>query len=122
MSAEQEPHPIEPRLLDEDATLVCEVVPEQEAVRVRAIGTLDLSTVPVLDRQLNELRAAGFRRLIVDLGGLFFMDSTGLRLALTWHAAAQQDGFEIAFAPGSPTIQRVFEMTGMSDHVPFIDP
>jgi len=120
MSAEQ-PHPID-WLEDEDATLRCEVVPERDGVRVRAIGSLDLSTVSVLDRQLNELREAGFRRLLVDLGGLLFMDSTGLRLALTWHAAAQRDGFEIAFAPGPPAVQMVFEVTGMRDHVPFIDP
>ena len=74
----------------------------------------------MLEQQLKELREAGFRRLIVDLGGLWFMDSTGLKLALKWHSAAQQDGFEIGFAPGPPAIQRVFEMTGMSEHVLFI--
>jgi anti-sigma B factor antagonist len=119
--SKQQPHPIDWQDEDE-ATLRCEVVPERDGARVRPIGSLDLATVPVLEQQLNELREAGFRRLILDLGGLRFMDSTGLRLALTWHAAAQQDGFEIAFAPGPPAVQRVFEVTGMSDHVPFIDP
>ena len=79
-----------------------------------------MATVPVLERQLEELRDAGFGRLIVDLGGLRFMDSTGLNLALRWHAAAQQDGFEIGFAPGPPAVQRVFELTGVSEHLPFI--
>jgi anti-sigma B factor antagonist len=81
---------------------------------------LDLGTVPVLEQQLRALREAGFRRLIVDLSGLWFMDSTGLKLALEWHAAAQQDGFEIGFAPGPPAVQRVFELTGMSEYVPFV--
>jgi hypothetical protein len=48
------------------------------------------------------------------------MDSTGLRLALRWDAAARADGFEIGFLPGSPAIQRVFEVTGTTDAVPFI--
>ena len=119
MSAEPQPHPTNWPPEDE-ASLRCEVVPERDAARVRPIGSLDLATVPVLEQQLEELRKAGFRRLIVDLGGLWFMDLTGLRLALKWHAAAQQDGFEIGFAPGPPAVQRVFELTGMSEHVPFI--
>jgi anti-sigma B factor antagonist len=121
MSAEPQPDSSHWRLEDE-ASLTCEVVPERDAVRVRPIGSLDLATVPVLEQQLNELREAGFRRLIVDLGGLRFMDSTGLRLALKWHHAAQRDGFEIEFVPGPPAVQRVFELTGTSEHVPFIRP
>ena len=30
------------------------------------------------------------------------------------------DGFEIGCAPGPPAVQRVFELTGMSERVPFI--
>ena len=38
----------------------CEVLPEQDAVRVRPIGSLDIATVPVLEQQLQVLREAGF--------------------------------------------------------------
>ena len=118
MSAQPEPRPADWWL--DEALLRCEVVPERDAVRVRAIGSLDLATVPVLEQQLKELHEAGFRRLIVDLGGLCFMDSTGVRLALKWHAAAQQDGFQIGFVPGPPAAQRVFEIAGISDRLPFM--
>jgi anti-sigma B factor antagonist len=106
---------------DDEASFRCEVLPERDAVRVRATGSLDMASAPVLEQQLEELRQAGFRRLIVDLGGLSFMDSTGLKLALRWHDAARQDGFEIGFKPGPPEVQRVFELTGTIEHVPFID-
>jgi len=106
---------------DDEASFRCEVVPERDAVRVRAIGSLDMATASVLEQRLEALRDAGFRRLIVDLGGLSFMDSTGLKLALKWDGAARQDGFEIVFAPGPPEVQRVFELTGMTEQVPFID-
>jgi anti-anti-sigma factor len=79
-----------------------------------------MATAPLLEKQLEELRQAGCRHLILDLGGLSFMDSTGLRLALKWEAASRQDGFEIGFLPGPPAVQRVFEITGMTDRVPFI--
>lgn len=100
---------------------MCEVLPDRDAVRVRPIGSLDIATAPVLEQQLQEMREAGSRRLIVDLGGLSFMDSTGLKLALRWDAAARQDGFRICFIPGPPVVQRVFEITGTSGRLPFID-
>ncbi len=106
----------------DDASMTCIVLQSCDAAHVRPIGSLDMATAPMIERQLNELIEAGFRRLVVDLGGLSFMDSTGLRLALKWEAAARQDGFEIAFVPGPPAVQRVFEVAGMSDHVPFIMP
>jgi anti-sigma B factor antagonist len=105
----------------DDEPLRCEVVPEREAVRVRPVGTLDMATAPLLESKLAELRTAGFRDLIVDLRGLDFMDSTGLRLVLRWDAAARADGFQVGFVPGSPQIQRVFEVTGTAEHVPFLD-
>jgi anti-sigma B factor antagonist len=114
-----QPQSQDPVSLD-DESLTCEVVPERDVVRVRPIGSLDMATAPVLEQQLEELRDAGFRQLIVDFGGLSFMDSTGLRIALKWHKAAERDGFQIGFAPGPPAVQRVFELTGMSESVPFI--
>ena len=57
----------------------CDVSRQGATATVRALGELDLATVPVLDDQLAELRDAGSRRLILDLRGLDFIDSTGLR-------------------------------------------
>ena len=113
-------HPSDRAPLD-DESLTCEVVPERDAVRVCPVGTLDLATGPVLEQQLAELRASGFRHLIVDLRGLAFMDSTGLQLMLRWEAASRADGFAIGFVPGSPEVQRVFELTGVLDSISFID-
>ena len=117
MSAE--PHAWNP-LGDDRPALTRIVLQRCDAAHVHPIGALDIATVPMLERQLRDVREAGFRRLIVDLRGLSFMDSTGLRLALKWDAAARQDGFEISFVPGEPAVQRVFEITGTSGQLPFI--
>jgi anti-anti-sigma factor len=100
--------------------LRCEVEPERAAVRVRPVGSLDMATVPVLRAQIDELREAGFRRLILDLSKLDFMDSTGLRLMLSLEAEARRDGFSIALVPGSAAVQRVFEITGTAAVLPFV--
>jgi anti-anti-sigma factor len=94
---------------------------EGTAATVRVVGALDLATVPVLDDQLAELRGTGFRRLVLDLRGLDFIDSTGLRCILRYDAEARQDGFSIALIQGPPAVQRVFVLTGTTDYLPFID-
>ena len=102
--------------------LSCKIVPERAVVRVVPMGTLDMATAEVLEEQLREAVGAGFHDVILDLSELDFMDSTGLRLVLRWDAAARSDGINFAVAPGSPKIQRVFELTGTAGHVPFVKP
>jgi anti-anti-sigma factor len=103
-----------------DELLRCDVVPERESVRVCLDGALDLATVDLLEERLAELRAAGWSSMLLDLRGLEFMDSTGLRLVLRWVAAARADGFTFGVVPGGRAIQRVFELTGTCDCVPFV--
>lgn len=104
----------------EGEALSWDVVPEREAVRVCPAGALDMATAPGLQSQLQELRTAGFQRLILDLRQLDFMDSTGLRLILELDAEARQAGFSIVVVPGPPTVQRVFDVTGTTALIPFV--
>jgi anti-sigma B factor antagonist len=88
---------------------------------VRPVGELDLDTVPQLEEALAAMRAEA-RRLVLDLRGLTFMDSTGLRLVIRWDGEARRDGFEFAIVPGSEVVQRVIRLTGMDDQLTFADP
>jgi anti-sigma B factor antagonist len=98
-----------------------EVEPERDAVRVCPIGEIDLSTVGEVRAELDELRSAGFRRLILDLRRATFLDSSGVRLALDAHATAAADGTEFAIVPGPAAVQHTFEVAGLSDRLPFIE-
>jgi anti-anti-sigma factor len=99
----------------------CDISREHDAVRIRPVGELDLNTAPLLGTELDALRAEGFRRLILDLSDLDFMDSSGLRCILEYDAEGRQDGFSLALVPGSPTVQHVFEMTQTLSRLSFID-
>jgi anti-anti-sigma factor len=88
-------------------------------IRVSPCGELDLASVDQLDGKLRELRETGFDQIELDLSALTFMDSTGLRLVLEWDNVAQRDGMRLRLRPGSPAIQRVFEVTGVADRLPF---
>ena len=100
----------------------CDVSREPDVARIRPHGELDLDTGPRLRAELDALRAEGFRHLCIDLSDLRFMDCSGLRCILQCDAEARQDGFTLALVPGSPTVQRVFELTQTVSELSFIDP
>ncbi len=96
-----------------------EVQADREVVRVSPVGELDLATVDQVEGHIRELRATGFRHIVVDLRRLTFLDSTGLRLLLSLDAAARGDGLDLTLIPGGPAVQRVFELCGVPDRLPF---
>lgn len=96
-----------------------DVVREDGSVRVVPVGELDLVARERLESAIDELRRSGVDRLVLDLRGISFLDSSGIRLVLELHAAARGDGFELHLIPGPPQVQRVFELTGTLDALPF---
>jgi anti-anti-sigma factor len=96
-----------------------EVQPERDGVRVVLIGELDLATAAQLDEQLRELRAVGFQRFVLDLRQLAFIDSTGVRLIMRVNELAENDGIDLTVLQGPEHIRRVFELTGLTDVLPF---
>jgi anti-sigma B factor antagonist len=100
----------------------CDVGRNGSAAWVRPVGDLDLGTVHRVEAALAGLRDEGCGNLVLDLRGLTFMDSTGLRLVIRWQAAAHEKGFEFAIVPGPEIVQRVFRLTGMETHLTVADP
>jgi anti-sigma B factor antagonist len=97
----------------------CNVTPERDHVIVAPRGELDMATVGAVDQELHRLYDAGFRKIVLDLGGLSFMDSSGLHLVMRWAAEASSNGFEFELEPGPRAVQRVFDLAAVSDGLPF---
>ena len=75
-------------------------------------GELDIATAPRLDAALLEAERARPRTLLLDLAGLAFMDSTGLRSMLAAHRRAVGEGRKLRLRNLRPEVARVLEMTG----------
>ena len=89
---------------------------------VELSGELDVSGAVALEAELERLADQdGLHSIILDLGGLEFMDSTGLRLVVLADARARESGHAFALLPGPPTVQRVFEITRMSERLEFVE-
>jgi anti-anti-sigma factor len=99
-----------------------DVQPEPHGARVRPLGEIDLATVDDVRCKIDESVAAGCERVVLDLGGVTFMDSNGLHLALDADADACEGGWQLLIIDGPRPVQRVFEVTGLRDRLPFVDP
>ena len=100
----------------------CEVARDSSAAWVRPFGELDLDSVHQVESALEVLQQEGCASIVLDLRGLTFMDSTGLRLVIRWDTAARDGGFRFAVVPGDEVVQRVFRLTGMDGQVTVADP
>lgn len=84
-------------------------------------GELDLTSAPIFERELQAAESAKPERLVIDLSGLEFMDSTGLRALLLARERSQQDGFGLSLRRGPRQVQRVLELTKTADAFEFED-
>jgi anti-anti-sigma factor len=75
-------------------------------------GELDLANAPQLEERLADVEGRSPSSVVIDLGRLVFIDSTGLRVLLQADARAREHGRELTLRPGDATVQRAFEMTG----------
>jgi anti-anti-sigma factor len=78
-----------------------------------------MATVGAVDVELKELRRAGVQTIVLDLGGLTFMDSSGLHLLVRWTSEASKDGFSFELEPGPPVVQRIFDLAAVHDTLPW---
>jgi anti-anti-sigma factor len=90
------------------------------AVTIRLAGELDVATAPRVEEELKQAEAGEEATIVLDLSGLTFMDSTGVRLVLSAHARSRQDSDRLRLVRGPHAVHRVFELSGVADTLPFV--
>jgi anti-sigma B factor antagonist len=75
----------------------------------------------VLERALASLLDSDAELMIVDLRGLEFMDSTGLHVLIQAHQRLHDTGRRLALVRAREQVQRLFDLTGVSDTLTIVD-
>ena len=88
---------------------------------IAVVGELDLATAADLEAELLNVEAGDATAIVLDLSGLSFMDSTGARLVLQADARSRADSNRLTLRRGSRAVQRVFEISGIAERLPFVD-
>ena len=80
---------------------------------VTANGELDLYTAPRLQTELAALLRENVDRIVVDLSGVEFCDSTGMNVLLAAMKRAKEKGGVFELAAPRPAVRRILQVTGL---------
>ena len=88
---------------------------------IAPVGELDVATSAQLRERVGELD--GVRRLVLDLRGIDFMDSSALKLLFTLNAHGQDGGPPLEVIESEArVVQRLFELTGARTILTVVEP
>lgn len=88
-------------------------VPEGEKLTVSIVGRLDTTTAPNLESEFKS-SLDGVKELVIDMGGLEYISSAGLRVLLSAQKVMNKQGSMTLINVGD-VVMEVFEVTGFSD-------
>ena len=101
--------------MDTDDLLLTIAETAGHARHIRVVGDLDVETSTQLAEAIKQLVDTGIALVVLDLVGVNFADSSGLRVIV--HAGNQlEDGGGSLIIEGmSPAVERLLQLTGVID-------
>jgi anti-sigma B factor antagonist len=92
---------------------ICAAVLDDEVHVVSVAGELDLHTAGELSAELDGAIARGPKRIVIDLGGVTFLDSTALGALVTAAKRARAAGAPTVVVTDDPHTLKIFRITGL---------
>ena len=88
-----------------------EIPPRATALRLE--GRLNMVAAPRLRAALDDVVAGGANRVVVDLSGVSFMDSSGLGALIAGLRVTRQAGGDLRIAGAGEQVATVLKLTNM---------
>jgi len=85
---------------------------EQGAVIVAPVGRVDSTTSASLDDHLLKLAAAGEKAIVIDMGGVEYISSAGLRVMLSLAKRTREIKGSLALCALGESVRQVFALAG----------
>jgi anti-anti-sigma factor len=92
---------------------------ESDSHTIVPSGELDVSSAPMLEEVIAEACQAGARELVLDMGGIEFMDSMGLKAILHGKELCEAQGCQYRLTPAQRPVERTLTMMGIRSRLPF---
>ena len=98
------------------------VTTDGSATRAAIAGEFDMAATFTVEPALEQaLERPGLDAITVDLSDLRFIDSTGVGVLLRIEEESRARGVSLTIVPGPREVQRVFELAGLREALPFSD-
>ncbi len=97
--------------------LTVEVASTGDQVVLVLVGELDPHTAPTLRSGIDGAVTDATTSLVLDVAGLEFIDSSGLRVIISAHKVMDDRGGRLVLRAPTENTRRLLEITGLTDHV-----
>ena len=97
--------------------LTVEVASQGDEVVLVLVGELDPHTAPILRAAIDDAVTDNTSSLVLDVAGLQFIDSSGLRVIISAHKVMDEQGGRLVLRAPTDNTRRLLEITGLADHV-----
>ncbi|MGA8339430.1 MAG: STAS domain-containing protein [Solirubrobacteraceae bacterium] len=106
-----------------EAADLLEIVTREQGttITIEAAGEWDLGGAPAARQAIAGALMGRPECVVLDLSRLAFMDSSGVHAALELARRSTAQNVRLVIIPGPPAVRRVFEVTGLTERLPFID-
>jgi anti-sigma B factor antagonist len=91
-----------------------EVSDGPRSARMALYGEFDIACADDAGRALQELLRRGLDAVVIDLSGLDFMDSTGVKFLVDGRDTARALGVRLTLVHGGEPVQRVLTVSGVT--------
>ena len=85
------------------------------AAQLTIVGVVDSHPAPLLSSAIESTRTD--ENLCLDLSGVEFIDSSGLRIIVNAHRAREAAGYRLELTRASEAVTRLLDITGLTDHL-----
>ena len=93
--------------------MTIEIKRNENQITIDLVGRLDTITAPALEKTISE-NLEGIKSLVLDLKGLEYISSAGLRVLLGAEKRIQKVG-QMKLVNVCDDVMEIFEMTGFAD-------
>jgi anti-sigma B factor antagonist len=85
-------------------------------------GEIDLYTAPRLHSELAAVLVDGMpARVVIDMSGVEFCDSTGMNVLLSCLRRVHERGGELEIASPKPAVRKILQVTGLDSVFTLVD-
>ncbi|HEX3830641.1 MAG TPA: STAS domain-containing protein [Solirubrobacteraceae bacterium] len=92
---------------------------QASSTTIRLDGEWDLAAREAARRAVRHTLSRRPARVVLDLSGLTFIDSSGIHVVIELVKRAARLKIELAIIPGSAAVQRIFDVCALTARLPF---
>lgn len=94
---------------------------ENNVMVLKVEGEVDAHTARDLSKTLTDLLGQGHHRIVIDVSGMTFISSAGIRAILYTHREAVRLGGKVRLVGPTDQVRRIFEIVGFFELLQITD-